>query len=116
MKKVGFSGVLGACVMLFALTVQASAGWSSLVNISNIEVDNVSTGNGTSTYFQFSTTPTGLPACQSHGAVVAVGSADHVKAMTALGTSAFLAGHQVEVYFDGSCDSGYAHFINVKMF
>jgi hypothetical protein len=94
----------GVCV-----SAAASAGvWSNVVQIASIEVDD--TGTGTSTYLAFTTTATGKPSCGTSGQVIVSGSVDNVKAITALATSAFLAGRSVKVYFDGTCSGVYAKF------
>lgn len=94
-----------------ALLVSATAlagTWSSQVRIDVVEIDG--TGTMPNTYLGFATTPTGKPACGTSGWALANGTTDSIRAMTALANSAFLAGRNVEVYWDGTCSGPYARF------
>jgi hypothetical protein len=106
-KKLVMTGLgLGA-----ALTGAAAlAGtWSSPFALASIEVDD--TGTGTQTFLQYAEpfAPTGVPVCGAQSKqLMASGSADNVKAITDLATSAFVAGRRVKAYFDGTCSTGSA--------
>ncbi|MET0790535.1 MAG: hypothetical protein ABW061_03360 [Polyangiaceae bacterium] len=104
MKKV--CGAFGLATVLATGTALAAGPWSSAVNIATIELD--PTATGTSTYFSFASAPSGKPACGTSSQSIVVGPAEHVKAVTNLATAAFLAGKQVKVYWEGTCDTSYA--------
>ena len=83
--------------------------WSSPFALASIEVDD--TGTGTQTFLQYAEpfAPTGVPICGAQAKqFMAGGSADNVKAITDLATSAFVAGRRVKAYFDGTCSTGSA--------
>ena len=114
MKKIVRAAV--GLVALISTGVALAAGpWSNAVVVSQIEIDGVSTGNGTETYLSFATSPTGKPSCGTASQYVMIGSVDNVKAMTVLATSAFLSGHAVKVYWSGSCSSVYAQIQHIAM-
>jgi hypothetical protein len=104
MKKV--CAAFGLATALASSTALAAGPWSGPVNIATIELD--PTGTGTSTYFSFASAPSGKPACGTSSQAIVVGPAEHVKAVTNLATAAFLAGKQVKVYWEGTCDTTYA--------
>ena len=95
-------------------TALAAGPWSSSVTISDIEVDGVT--GGTETYLNFTSTPSGKPACGTSSQVFLSGNADAVKAMTSVATAAYLAGRPVKVYWDGTCNGIYAKVIYVRAF
>jgi hypothetical protein len=99
---------IGALCVLTAATALAAGPWSSAVTIATIEIGNTSTG--TSTYLGFNQSPSGKPACANSWQAVMSGTADNVKSMTALATSAFFAGRTVQVYWDGTCAGGIPSF------
>jgi hypothetical protein len=97
---------LGVSVLLVSAVAAAySPQWSAPFMLTSVEVDDA--GSGSATFLGFSTLPATPPPCGT-GALqfMATGSADQVKAVTAMATSAFLAGRQVKVYFDGNCSTG----------
>jgi hypothetical protein len=115
MKKIMGAGVRIGVVMAILVaagTALAAASWTSYGTISNIEVDD--TGTGTSTYLTFTTAPT-RPTCGTSTQLIAAGSADNVKAMTATATAAFLAGRTVKVWLDWTCSGSYARFTGLAV-
>lgn len=114
MKKV-VSTLVGLVALVSAGVAFAAGPWSNAVVVSQVEIDSVAAGNGTETYLSFATTPTGKPACGTSSQYVMTGSVDHVKAMTALATSALLSGHTVKVYWSGSCTSVYGQIQHIAM-
>jgi len=82
--------------------------WSGTTNVASVEIDD--TGSGTSTYLSFTSAPTGKPACGTSSQVIVGGSTDNVKAITAAAMSAFLAGRDVKMWWDGTCSGTYARF------
>jgi len=121
-RKVRTAVAAGTVTLIASATVWAAGPWSSAVSISSIEVDSTGTagngtpGTGTATYLTFSSTPTGVPACSTKTQYVAFGSAEHVKQVTAIASQAFLAGKQIRVFWDSTCESGgYARFMHISM-
>lgn len=110
-KKLKMIGFVSAAMLVSAT---ALAGWSSQALIDAVELDG--TAAVPQTYVGFATTPSGKPSCGSGtGWALLHGSADSAKAMTTIATSAFLAGRNVEVHWDGSCTNGYARITAVRM-
>jgi hypothetical protein len=97
------------------MSTSAFASWSNPFPLIGVEIDGVTTGNGTTTYLTVAAnTAAGMPACSTKLQFLVKGSPDHVKAITALATSAFLSGHYVRVNFEGTCtSSGYAFVDNL---
>jgi hypothetical protein len=114
MKK-AISAVVGLVALVSTGVAFAVGPWSNAVVVSQIEVDSVAAGNGTETYLSFASTPTGKPGCATASQYIMTGSADHVKAMTSIATSALLSGHTVKVYWSGSCTSSYGQILHLAM-
>lgn len=112
MKKLKMVGLVSAAMFV---STTALAAWSSSQGlIDAIEIDG--TGTNPQTYVGFATTPGGKPSCGSGtGWTLFVGSADTIKAMTTIATSAFLAGRNVEAHWDGTCTSGYARIDAIRL-
>ena len=107
---------LGAIAFLVSGTAMA-AGFSTPVNVTQVEVDSSGATNGTSTYLTFSAIPNNRPTCTGQGdQMVLAGSAENVKALTSLATAAWLSGKVVRVYFDPvtACDGPYARIVNIR--
>lgn len=104
-------GFVSAALLVSATALAGT--WSSQSLLDVIEID--ATGTSPSTYVGFASAVTGKPACGTSGWALASGGAENVKAMTAILNSAFLAGRNVEVYWDGTCSSSYARFTAVRM-
>lgn len=106
-KKLVMTGFGLAAVLTGAVALAGT--WSGPFALISIEVDD--TGTGSQTFLQYAEpfAPTGVPLCGSQAKqFMASGSADYVKAITDLATSAFLAGRRVKAYFDGTCSTGSA--------
>lgn len=105
-------GLVSAALLVSATAL--AAGWSNDVQLDAIQIDGTS-GTTSETYVGFATAVTGKPACGTAGWALASGTADNVKSMTAILNSAFLAGRNVQVYWDGTCSGTYARFKAVTM-
>jgi len=100
--------------LLMSGTALADGPFSNWGNITNIELGPTSTG--TSTYLVLSPAPSGRPnGCKTDPQVVLFGPAEHVKAMTSLALSAFLAGKSVRFYYEGTCEGPYARVKMMQM-
>lgn len=105
-------GFVATATLMSATAIAGT--WSNLVMLDAIELDGTSTTP--STFVGFSTSPSGKPSCGTSGWSHLYGSADSVKAMTAIANSAFLAGRNVEVYWEGTCtSSAYARIAAIRM-
>jgi hypothetical protein len=114
-KKV--AAAFGLLAVLTTATAMAIGPWSNAVMISGIELDpNPAAGAyGSLTYLSFTSTPTGIPStCNTSGYFLLVGPPDHLKAMTAMATSAMLAGRTVKLYWNG-CTGPYPNIYLISM-
>ncbi|HKO51456.1 MAG TPA: hypothetical protein VJV79_27295 [Polyangiaceae bacterium] len=92
--------------LLASSTALAAGPFSNWLTVSNIEV--APTATGTTTYLAFSSAPSGRPtACNTDPSVILFGNAEHVKAMTSVALSAFLAGKSIRIYYEGTCEGPY---------
>jgi hypothetical protein len=102
-------------VALLSAAAVSAASWSTYGYVSIVEVDSSSTVP--LVFLTFASSPAVTkPSCSTQVEVVSSANADGTKAIAALVTSAFLAGKQVAVYFDGTCNSsGYAKFLHARI-
>lgn len=119
------AGIAGLVATLVAGTALAAA-YSNPVIIKIVELADQSTnctgsggcvGNGAQTILTFATTPTGAspgrPTCGDAAAASVVlysptGQVEHIKSMTNVASSAFLAGKAVRIFYEGGCTGGVA--------
>jgi hypothetical protein len=126
------AGVAGLVCLLAAGTALA-ASYSNPVTVQIVEIADLATtcngsagcvGNGSQTIVTLTSAPTGAsparPTC-GNGAPNSVvlysptGQIDHIKAMTNVVSSAFLAGKSVRVFYDTTCTDGVARVKAVLM-
>jgi len=122
-KKI--AAVAGLICLLVAGTAMALS-YSVPVGVRSIEIADTTTtcngstgcvGNGTQTVVTLLSTPTGAvpgrPSCGDATPAIVVlysptGQIDHIKSMTNIATSAFLAGKTLKVFYEGGCSDGVA--------
>ena len=119
MKKYG---ILAAFAAVLSVSAVGWAAFSQEVFVANIELDAAAgpgVGTTTATYLTFSATPNSKTVCADPTQSVIDGSTDHVRNVTAIATSAMLAGKKVSVFYNAGCFSSggttYSKIANIKV-
>jgi hypothetical protein len=102
-----FGSVACLAALVSVVPSLASAAFApSQARITSVEIGPVSGTTGTTTFLSFSTSPGSVPTCHAGSSQYGlIGSVEHIRALTAMAMSAYLAGRPVRVEWNG-CNNG----------
>jgi Flp pilus assembly secretin CpaC len=108
--------LLGAVGLLVSATAAAAVTSTIPQGIISVEIrtDGAFT-NSTTTIVHFVNSPNVGGTCATNYRAILIGTPEHVKAMTALATAAFLSGKKVNVTWNNNCYGTDLQIVNMRM-